>query len=162
MLITKCTYNTEDRSRPTVVSSTLPLAHTRHYSCFAGVHLECCVQQNNTALSIPLLPCTFKHTGAPSFSHLSPLQPLFALYLHLLSPTSLSPQGGFGIMDEMCVDYVHYYPRTQLELCKSHVDAGYLQKYFNFINRWHTHKQTRSLFRPLLGPPVLPSLSVGF
>uniref|UniRef100_A0A8D3BDD8 Dopamine beta-hydroxylase n=1 Tax=Scophthalmus maximus TaxID=52904 RepID=A0A8D3BDD8_SCOMX len=62
VLITKCTYNTEDRSRPTV--------------------------------------------------------------------------GGFGIMDEMCVDYVHYYPRTQLELCKSHVDAGYLQKYFNFINRW--------------------------
>ncbi|KAF0031372.1 hypothetical protein F2P81_015927 [Scophthalmus maximus] len=67
VLITKCTYNTEDRSRPTV--------------------------------------------------------------------------GGFGIMDEMCVDYVHYYPRTQLELCKSHVDAGYLQKYFNFINRFHGNDQ---------------------
>ncbi|XP_033832287.1 dopamine beta-hydroxylase isoform X1 [Periophthalmus magnuspinnatus] len=45
--------------------------------------------------------------------------------------------GGFGIMDEMCVDYIHYYPRTQLELCKTHVDPGYLQKYFNFINRFH-------------------------
>ncbi|KAK5900753.1 hypothetical protein CgunFtcFv8_025685 [Champsocephalus gunnari] len=45
--------------------------------------------------------------------------------------------GGFGIMDEMCVNYVHYYPRTKLELCKSHVDLGYLQKYFNFINRFH-------------------------
>uniref|UniRef100_A0A3B4Z232 Dopamine beta-hydroxylase n=1 Tax=Stegastes partitus TaxID=144197 RepID=A0A3B4Z232_9TELE len=44
--------------------------------------------------------------------------------------------GGFGIMEEMCVNYIHYYPRTQLELCKSHVDPGYLQKYFNFINRF--------------------------
>ncbi|XP_048874512.1 dopamine beta-hydroxylase isoform X1 [Brienomyrus brachyistius] len=44
--------------------------------------------------------------------------------------------GGFGIMEEMCVNYVHYYPRTQLELCKSHVDPEYLQKYFSFINRF--------------------------
>lgn len=63
VLITKCTYNTEDRSKPTV--------------------------------------------------------------------------GGFGIMEEMCVNYIHYYPRTQLELCKTHVDPGYLQKYFNFMNRFH-------------------------
>uniref|UniRef100_A0A3B4XHT3 Dopamine beta-hydroxylase n=1 Tax=Seriola lalandi dorsalis TaxID=1841481 RepID=A0A3B4XHT3_SERLL len=67
VLITKCTYNTEDRSKPTV--------------------------------------------------------------------------GGFGIMEEMCVNYIHYYPRTQLELCKSHVDAGYLQKYFNFINRFQGNDQ---------------------
>uniref|UniRef100_A0A8C9X231 Dopamine beta-hydroxylase n=1 Tax=Sander lucioperca TaxID=283035 RepID=A0A8C9X231_SANLU len=67
VLITKCTYNTEDRSKPTV--------------------------------------------------------------------------GGFGIMEEMCVNYVHYYPRTKLELCKSHVDPGYLQKYFNFINRFHGNDQ---------------------
>uniref|UniRef100_A0A3B3CUL9 Dopamine beta-hydroxylase n=1 Tax=Oryzias melastigma TaxID=30732 RepID=A0A3B3CUL9_ORYME len=49
--------------------------------------------------------------------------------------------GGFGIMEEMCVNYIHYYPRTQLELCKSHVDMGYLQKYFNFINRFHGNEQ---------------------
>lgn len=67
VLITKCTYNTEDRSKPTV--------------------------------------------------------------------------GGFGIMEEMCVNYIHYYPRTQLELCKSHVDPQYLQKYFNFINRFHGNDQ---------------------
>uniref|UniRef100_A0A673AUS3 Dopamine beta-hydroxylase n=1 Tax=Sphaeramia orbicularis TaxID=375764 RepID=A0A673AUS3_9TELE len=67
ILITKCTYNTEDRSKPTV--------------------------------------------------------------------------GGFGIMEEMCVNYIHYYPRTQLELCKSHVDPQYLQKYFNFINRFHGNDQ---------------------
>uniref|UniRef100_A0A673MRP8 Dopamine beta-hydroxylase n=1 Tax=Sinocyclocheilus rhinocerous TaxID=307959 RepID=A0A673MRP8_9TELE len=44
--------------------------------------------------------------------------------------------GGFGIMEEMCINYVHYYPRTQLELCKSHVDTDYLQKYFSLINRF--------------------------
>ncbi|KAF3702147.1 Dopamine beta-hydroxylase [Channa argus] len=49
--------------------------------------------------------------------------------------------GGFGIMEEMCVNYIHYYPRTQLELCKSHVDPEYLQKYFNFINRFHGNDQ---------------------
>ncbi|XP_038638533.1 dopamine beta-hydroxylase [Scyliorhinus canicula] len=43
--------------------------------------------------------------------------------------------GGFGINEEMCVNYVHYYPQTQLELCKSVVDVSYLQKYFIFINR---------------------------
>ncbi|XP_075935561.1 dopamine beta-hydroxylase [Anarhichas minor] len=67
VLITKCTYNTEDRSKPTV--------------------------------------------------------------------------GGFSIMDEMCVNYIHYYPRTKLELCKSHVEAEYLQKYFTFINRFNGKDQ---------------------
>ncbi|XP_069788258.1 dopamine beta-hydroxylase isoform X2 [Narcine bancroftii] len=43
--------------------------------------------------------------------------------------------GGFGINEEMCINYVHYYPQTQLELCKSVVDLSYLQKYFTFINR---------------------------
>ncbi|XP_048415023.1 dopamine beta-hydroxylase isoform X1 [Stegostoma tigrinum] len=43
--------------------------------------------------------------------------------------------GGFGINEEMCVNYIHYYPQTQLELCKSAVDINYLQKYFTFINR---------------------------
>lgn len=45
------------------------------------------------------------------------------------------PQGGFGILEEMCVNYVHYYPRTQLELCKSAVDPGFLREYFHTVNR---------------------------
>lgn len=45
------------------------------------------------------------------------------------------PQGGFGILEEMCVNYVHYYPLMQLELCKSAVDPGFLQKYFHLVNR---------------------------
>lgn len=44
-------------------------------------------------------------------------------------------QGGFGILEEMCVNYVHYYPQTDLELCKSAVNDRYLQKYFDQVNR---------------------------
>uniref|UniRef100_A0A8D2LCD1 Dopamine beta-hydroxylase n=1 Tax=Varanus komodoensis TaxID=61221 RepID=A0A8D2LCD1_VARKO len=45
--------------------------------------------------------------------------------------------GGFGIMEEMCVNYIHYYPRTQLELCKSAVELGYLHRYFTLVNRFN-------------------------
>ncbi|XP_003795019.1 dopamine beta-hydroxylase [Otolemur garnettii] len=45
--------------------------------------------------------------------------------------------GGLGIQEEMCVNYVHYYPRTELELCKSAVDAGFLQKYFHMVDRFN-------------------------
>nr|XP_005990707.1 PREDICTED: dopamine beta-hydroxylase [Latimeria chalumnae] len=48
--------------------------------------------------------------------------------------------GGFGILDEMCVNYIHYYPQSDLELCKSAVDLGYLQKYFNFMNRFNNEE----------------------
>ncbi|XP_008068990.1 dopamine beta-hydroxylase [Carlito syrichta] len=50
----------------------------------------------------------------------------------------LATVGGFGILEEMCVNYVHYYPQTQLELCKSAVDAGFLQKYFHLLNRFNS------------------------
>ncbi|XP_006900619.1 PREDICTED: dopamine beta-hydroxylase [Elephantulus edwardii] len=46
--------------------------------------------------------------------------------------------GGFGILEEMCVNYVHYYPQTQLELCKSAVDPGFLQKYFRLVNEFNS------------------------
>ncbi|XP_066466871.1 dopamine beta-hydroxylase [Tiliqua scincoides] len=45
--------------------------------------------------------------------------------------------GGFGILEEMCVNYIHYYPQTSLELCKSAVDLGYLRRYFNLVNRFN-------------------------
>ncbi|XP_069465731.1 dopamine beta-hydroxylase [Ambystoma mexicanum] len=45
--------------------------------------------------------------------------------------------GGFSILEEMCVNYVHYYPETRLELCKSAVDLGYLQKFFHLVNRFN-------------------------
>uniref|UniRef100_A0A0K2T4R5 Tyramine betahydroxylaselike [Nasonia vitripennis] n=1 Tax=Lepeophtheirus salmonis TaxID=72036 RepID=A0A0K2T4R5_LEPSM len=45
--------------------------------------------------------------------------------------------GGFGFEEEMCVNYVHYYPRTNLEICKSSVDSMALDKYFQFLNEWN-------------------------
>ncbi|XP_053137691.1 dopamine beta-hydroxylase isoform X6 [Hemicordylus capensis] len=44
--------------------------------------------------------------------------------------------GGFSITEEMCVNYIHYYPRTELELCKSAIDLGYLRRYFSLVNRF--------------------------
>uniref|UniRef100_A0A2D4PPC4 Copper type II ascorbate-dependent monooxygenase C-terminal domain-containing protein n=1 Tax=Micrurus surinamensis TaxID=129470 RepID=A0A2D4PPC4_MICSU len=39
-------------------------------------------------------------------------------------------------MEEMCVNYVHYYPQTELELCKSAIDPGYLHRYFQLLDRF--------------------------
>ncbi|XP_065570089.1 dopamine beta-hydroxylase-like isoform X4 [Artemia franciscana] len=44
--------------------------------------------------------------------------------------------GGFSISDEMCVNYIHYYPKADLEVCKSSVSDQKLNDYFEFINSW--------------------------
>ncbi|CAH2250212.1 jg6910 [Pararge aegeria aegeria] len=44
--------------------------------------------------------------------------------------------GGHAITDEMCVNYMHYYPATELEVCKSAVSNTALQEYFEFEKRW--------------------------
>lgn len=38
--------------------------------------------------------------------------------------------GGFATTDEMCVTYLHYYPRVDLDVCKSSVDSRALEAYF--------------------------------
>ena len=38
--------------------------------------------------------------------------------------------GGFGITDEMCVNYMHYYPVVELEVCKSSIRDDVLQEFF--------------------------------
>ena len=38
--------------------------------------------------------------------------------------------GGYSIRDEMCVNYMHYYPVAQLEVCKSSISDEILQNYF--------------------------------
>lgn len=43
--------------------------------------------------------------------------------------------GGFSIQDEMCVNYIHYYPATELELCKSSVSERTLEEYFEFMGK---------------------------
>ncbi|RWS27720.1 Dopamine beta-hydroxylase-like protein [Leptotrombidium deliense] len=44
--------------------------------------------------------------------------------------------GGYGIKDEMCVNYMHYYPKTTLEVCKSSVDSQVLSNYFEYMNKY--------------------------
>ena len=42
-------------------------------------------------------------------------------------------QSGFGIADEMCVNYIHYYPATRLEVCKSSITTKSLYGFFKFL-----------------------------
>lgn len=42
--------------------------------------------------------------------------------------------GGFSISDEMCVNYVYYYPKIELEVCKSSISEQNLKSYFKFLN----------------------------
>lgn len=44
--------------------------------------------------------------------------------------------GGHSITDEMCVNYMHYYPATDLEVCKSAVSNIALENYFKFEKRF--------------------------
>ncbi|CAI4221546.1 unnamed protein product [Auanema sp. JU1783] len=43
--------------------------------------------------------------------------------------------GGYGIEDEMCVNYIYYFPVSEIEVCKSAVDNSSLHSYFA-----HKHK----------------------
>ncbi|XP_061184016.1 dopamine beta-hydroxylase-like [Saccostrea echinata] len=38
--------------------------------------------------------------------------------------------GGFSIQEEMCVNYIHYYPRCNLEVCKSSISDWALDQFF--------------------------------
>ncbi|XP_047490097.1 dopamine beta-hydroxylase-like [Penaeus chinensis] len=51
--------------------------------------------------------------------------------------------GGFAISDEMCVNYVHYFPKVDLEVCKSSVDSATLVEYFDFLRRWELQPTSR-------------------
>nr|CAH7713214.1 unnamed protein product [Callosobruchus chinensis] len=44
--------------------------------------------------------------------------------------------GGFSISDEMCVNYIHYFPHTELEVCKSSISDQALRTYFQYMNEW--------------------------
>ncbi|XP_014472863.1 PREDICTED: tyramine beta-hydroxylase isoform X1 [Dinoponera quadriceps] len=48
--------------------------------------------------------------------------------------------GGFAISDEMCVNYIHYYPNTRLEVCKSAISDDALKTYFRYVREWEGQK----------------------
>ncbi|XP_076824891.1 dopamine beta-hydroxylase-like [Clavelina lepadiformis] len=41
--------------------------------------------------------------------------------------------GGLGIREEMCITYLHYYPATKLEVCKSSASEISLMEFFFFL-----------------------------
>ncbi|XP_057655440.1 tyramine beta-hydroxylase isoform X1 [Diorhabda carinulata] len=44
--------------------------------------------------------------------------------------------GGFSISDEMCVNYIHYFPASELEVCKSSISDQALHTFFRYMNEW--------------------------
>lgn len=42
--------------------------------------------------------------------------------------------GGFSISDEMCVNYVHYFPASALEVCKSAISDQALATFFQYMH----------------------------
>jgi dopamine beta-monooxygenase len=44
--------------------------------------------------------------------------------------------GGYSIRDEMCVNYMHYYPASELELCKSSISDTVLGAYFEKMGEY--------------------------
>lgn len=55
---------------------------------------------------------------------------------------SVPTLGGFSISDEMCVNYIHYYPATELEVCKSSISEKSLHNFFEYMKK--TQKQNIS------------------
>merc|ERR1711884_423602 len=57
--------------------------------------------------------------------------------------------GGFTFAEEMCVNYIHYYPRAKsLEICKSSVDGNILNDYFDFLRDFdgqNTNSKTKNV-----------------
>lgn len=45
--------------------------------------------------------------------------------------------GGYAISEEMCVNYVHYYPKMNLEVCKSSIDSKVLRGYFQYMHDYN-------------------------
>uniref|UniRef100_A0A8C3QWY8 Dopamine beta-hydroxylase n=1 Tax=Cyanoderma ruficeps TaxID=181631 RepID=A0A8C3QWY8_9PASS len=112
-----------------VYSPVMAIPPGEHSFLLTGYCTDKCTQLVSTSGRVPAV------LSLPGMGKLAPAPG------ELPGPASITflpvPQGGFGILEEMCVNYVHYYPQTQLELCKSAVDPGYLHRYFNLVNRFN-------------------------
>ncbi|XP_030765927.1 tyramine beta-hydroxylase [Sitophilus oryzae] len=52
--------------------------------------------------------------------------------------------GGFSISEEMCVNYIHYYPHTALEVCKSSISDQALDTFFHYLKEWENQPTSAS------------------
>ncbi|EDW75148.2 uncharacterized protein Dwil_GK19855, partial [Drosophila willistoni] len=67
--------------------------------------------------------------------HVMPGDALVTTCYYNTSADKSAALGGFAISDEMCVNYIHYYPATKLEVCKSSVSEETLENYFIYMKR---------------------------
>ena len=72
--------------------------------------------------------------------------------------------GGYSIRDEMCVNYMHYYPLSDLEVCKSSINDEILNRFFNKMNQIdysETDTETKSVkenFNSIRWTPLTKSI----
>uniref|UniRef100_A0A6G1SKP1 Dopamine beta-hydroxylase n=1 Tax=Aceria tosichella TaxID=561515 RepID=A0A6G1SKP1_9ACAR len=71
----------------------------------------------------------------PKPVHVEPGDALIHYCLYDTRSRSNITLGGYATTDEMCVSYLHYYPKIDLEVCKSSVDSWALEKYFASLAR---------------------------
>lgn len=81
------------------------------------------------------------------------VRPGDALVHYCLYDTRRRPNitlGGYATSDEMCVTYLHYYPKIDLEVCKSSVETRALERYFDHLAREES-QNTSSRLRETIG-----------
>lgn len=71
----------------------------------------------------------------PKPIHIAPGDALIHYCLYDTTKRENITLGGYSTSDEMCVTYLHYYPKIDLEVCKSSVDTEALEAYFAYLAR---------------------------
>ncbi|CAF1258809.1 unnamed protein product [Didymodactylos carnosus] len=72
--------------------------------------------------------------------------------------------GGYSIHDEMCVNYMHYYSKAELELCKTSVNDASLNVFFSAINKVDyaptntTHKTVEENYKSIRWTPFTSAI----
>lgn len=71
--------------------------------------------------------------------------------------------GGYSIRDEMCVNYMHYYPASSLEVCKSSISDSILKQYFermSYLDKSNTsgEKSVEDNFNSIRWTPLTSSV----
>lgn len=79
----------------------------------------------------------------PKPVHIAPGDALIHYCLYDTTKRKNITLGGYSTSEEMCVTYLHYYPKIDLEVCKSSVDTKALEAYFAYLAR--EEKQNTSL-----------------
>ncbi|KHJ98535.1 copper type II ascorbate-dependent monooxygenase domain protein [Oesophagostomum dentatum] len=64
------------------------------------------------------------------YVHVMPGDVLSTTCVYETISKNLITLGGYGIEDEMCVNYIYYYPVSEVEVCKSAIDNATLHNYF--------------------------------